>query len=292
MRERGFDAAHALLVRPTVLGDVQIVAGHHRAAAVRAAGLKAVPCWVREMDDDAAFMALVLANSQSELLPLERGLHALAATERGSKTGKSVSAYAVAVGRPERSVSKEVAAARVASSSPISANCSDKAHHLAELHATASWLWPALVERLLVEGWNVDTARGHAGRLKDAPEPPIWADRDALAQDIVAGRARANDADRMAKVVADGLSRIERLDFRSGEFRDRLAEQLSAGRPTSLSEVQAIVSLAVNEQADAKRQHEHELAAGPGAFLRAGVCPAADCPGKARDARYRGPFPD
>jgi hypothetical protein len=27
--------------------------------------------------------------------------------------------------------------------------------------------------------------------------------------------------------------------------------------------------------------HEHELAAGPGAFLRAGVRPAADCPGKA-----------
>ena len=37
----------------------------YRTAAARLAGLEAVPCWVREMTDDAAFMALVLANSQS-----------------------------------------------------------------------------------------------------------------------------------------------------------------------------------------------------------------------------------
>jgi ParB-like chromosome segregation protein Spo0J len=68
------------LVRP--LGDAfQIVAGHHRKAAAGLAGLVTVPCWVREMDDEEAFMALVLANSQSELLPLERGMHALRATE-------------------------------------------------------------------------------------------------------------------------------------------------------------------------------------------------------------------
>ena len=58
----------------------------------------------------------------------------------------------------------------------------DKAKNLAELHAAASWLWPALVARLIAEGWNVDTARGHAGRLKDVPEPPPWVDRETLAQ--------------------------------------------------------------------------------------------------------------
>jgi ParB-like chromosome segregation protein Spo0J len=51
--------------------------GHHRKLAAEQAGLASIPCWVRGMTDDAAFMALVLANSQSELSPLERGMHAL-----------------------------------------------------------------------------------------------------------------------------------------------------------------------------------------------------------------------
>jgi hypothetical protein len=39
-----------------------------------------------------------------------------------------------------------------------------------------------LIGRLITEGWNVDTARSHAGRLKDASEPPPWVDRETLAQ--------------------------------------------------------------------------------------------------------------
>jgi hypothetical protein len=39
------------------------------------------------MDDDSAFMQPVLSRAQGELSPLERGMHALAATERGSTTG-------------------------------------------------------------------------------------------------------------------------------------------------------------------------------------------------------------
>jgi hypothetical protein len=158
-----------------------------------AAGLDAVPCWVREMTDDEAFMALVLANSQSELLPLERGIHAL-------RSGKGVREYAREVERAPSLVVRDRQAAEVFTNvNGDHTRLASKTMQLAELHATASWLWPALVERLLVEGWNADTARGHAGRLKDAPQPPIWADRDPLAQDIVAGRARANDVDRMAK---------------------------------------------------------------------------------------------
>jgi hypothetical protein len=151
-----------------------------------------VPCWIEEMGDDEAFLELVRSNRQSELSPLEHGEHALRATEKG-KHGKSVRAYAEAVGRPERTVSLEVAAARVVSSSPISASCLDKTRHLAELHAAAEWLWPALVRRMLEAAWTVETTRSQAGRLKDAPEPPIWADRDALAGDIVEGKTRSNE---------------------------------------------------------------------------------------------------
>jgi hypothetical protein len=102
------------LVRP-LGGAFQIVAGHHRKAAAGLAGLVTVPCWVREMGDEEAFMALVLANSQSELLPLERGMHALRATEL-DKHGSSIKAYAEAASRPEQTVNQEHRAARVASS--------------------------------------------------------------------------------------------------------------------------------------------------------------------------------
>jgi ParB-like chromosome segregation protein Spo0J len=196
MRERGFDPAHALLVRRQGEG-FEILAGHHRAAAARDAGLDAVPCWVRELDDDAAFMALVLANSQSELLPLERGIHALTAqgratAGRGKKGG--LSAYAETVGKTHQLISREVAAAEVWKSATMVADFPPEkipaARVLAELHAAASWLWPALVSRLTAEGWNVETARGHAGRLKDVPKPPDWADRRLLASAIAAGKAR------------------------------------------------------------------------------------------------------
>jgi hypothetical protein len=143
------------------------LAGHHRATAARAAGLDAVPCWVREMDDDAAFMALVLANSQSELSGLERGIHALKVVEkakggRGNKDG--LAKHAKQVGCTHQLISREVAAAEVWKTCNHGCGFSPEkipaARVPAEMHAAASWLWPALVAALIAEGWNVDAARG------------------------------------------------------------------------------------------------------------------------------------
>jgi ParB-like chromosome segregation protein Spo0J len=167
----GFDPAHALLVRPFA-DAYQVIAGHHRKLAAEKAGLAAVPCWVREMSDEEAFMALVLANSQSELLPLERGLHALTAKGRanggrGQKGG--LSAYAETVGRTQQLITWEVAAAEVWKTHNHGCEFpSEKipaARVLAELRVAASWLWPALVAALIAEGWNVDTARAQAAGL-------------------------------------------------------------------------------------------------------------------------------
>lgn len=55
----------------------EIISGHHRKAAAEKAGLESVPCWVREMSDEDAYMALVTSNSQGGLSPLEIGMHAL-----------------------------------------------------------------------------------------------------------------------------------------------------------------------------------------------------------------------
>jgi ParB family chromosome partitioning protein len=91
------------LVRPLAAGH-QIISGHNRTTATRHAGLKQIPAWVREMDDDTAFMQLVLSNAQGELSPSERGMHALAATERGKHNGRSVKTYAELARRDQSAV--------------------------------------------------------------------------------------------------------------------------------------------------------------------------------------------
>lgn len=133
------DPAHALIVRP--LGDAyEIVSGHHRKLAAEVAGLATVPCWVRELADDEAYMALVLANTQGELHPLEEGLHALG-------SGMSVKDYAAQVAKPSTTLQTKAQAGRVleAVKTHVSfTDLRDRWRCLAEIHAAPPWLWPAM----------------------------------------------------------------------------------------------------------------------------------------------------
>jgi hypothetical protein len=130
------------------------------------------------MSDEDAYMALVTSNSQSELTSLERGLHALGATQRG-KRGKSIQAYAGQVGRKVTSVKLELYAAEVVTSVTVSlASAQDYTRHLAELHSAPAWLWPALVARLLADGWTVDAARKQVERSNC----PLWPAMSAIAR--------------------------------------------------------------------------------------------------------------
>jgi ParB-like chromosome segregation protein Spo0J len=124
---QGFDPAHALIVRPIGNGW-QIVSGHHRAAAAIQAGLPCVPCWVRDLDDDAAYMLLLTSNAQGELSALERGMHAL-------RSGMEIRAYAADVGRKENTVGNEVKAARVASYVTDIGDLWKRFSQLVEIHA-------------------------------------------------------------------------------------------------------------------------------------------------------------
>ena len=235
----GLPERHALTVRRNVAG-YEILSGHHRHAAALKANLAAVPCWIVEMDDAAAYLELVRSNAQGELTPLERGMHAL-------RSGMDVKAYAGSVGRAHSNVVREVYAARVASSvSDIGNDLSDRTSHLAELHAAPSWLWPALVAELVAKGWTVEQARGKVGALKSLPEPPPWSDLEAVATAIVTGRMRAGDIERMTQAPA------------KAKLSSRLAADLDVAlhdkRPASLSAVQAIVATFVEMQQDRDRK--------------------------------------
>lgn len=61
------------IARPRPEGGYELIAGHRRLRASQLAGLETLPVIVRQMDDDAAVIAMVDSNLQREtLLPSER----------------------------------------------------------------------------------------------------------------------------------------------------------------------------------------------------------------------------
>lgn len=64
-----------ILVRPAKDGQrYEIISGHNRVNAARRAGLNTIPATVRELDDDAATLAMVESNlrQREQLLPSEK----------------------------------------------------------------------------------------------------------------------------------------------------------------------------------------------------------------------------
>ena len=244
----GFDEAHALIVRP--IGDVfEIVSGHHRRLAAERAGLVEVPCHVREMTDHDAYMSLALCNTQSELHPLEEGRHA-------AESGLDLKSYASRVARERSGLQRRAMAWRVLSVCDIAhVEARDRWSCLSEIHPAPSWLWPALVDRLVADGWTVEATRQQVKRLAAAPEPPAWADRAAIGQALVEGRLRLSDLEAMPGAV-------ERAAVRDADLRARLMDELERVRPASVSAVEVLCAGLEVEQAERDRQdREAEIAA-------------------------------
>jgi ParB-like chromosome segregation protein Spo0J len=118
------------------------------------------------MDDADAFMALVLENTQSELHPLEEGLHAL-------KSGMSGSEYARRIGKPQPTVAFRIQAARVAAAISYEiAALRPFWRGLAEIHAAPEWLWPALAGEMAAKKWTVEKTRQAVAWVAGAAPPP------------------------------------------------------------------------------------------------------------------------
>lgn len=249
-----FDQAHALIVRENASG-YEIISGHHRALAARKAGLAEVPCWIREMSDEDAYMALALNNAQGELHPLERGLHALGVVEKG-KHGKSIDAYARRVGREKeaRSIAREIEAAEVAAEIGASADFADNWSALSELHTAPRWLWPALVAQLVEHGWTVETARREAQKFKEVAQPPEWTDQGKIAERLVSGELKPGDV----KQFSAKRERSERNLTDGGDDAERLLpdlrKKLESRRPSLVSEVASICDEFEQEQQELIRQ--------------------------------------
>lgn len=219
----GFDPAHALIVRP--LGnEYQVLSGHHRKAAAMKAGIDAVPCWVRELDDEAAYMALVTSNSQGELSPLERGIHAVNADGGYGDTKR----YAELVGRPRSSVQLEKQAARVAKSCTCNfADLLEKTRQLAELHALPSECWPAAVQTMLDKGWSAKETGEQVKAASDAGSAKVICA-------LLAGRTSLREIER----ITETRERVA-ASFEYDETRATWAAWFAEADPIDIKEVQA-----------------------------------------------------
>jgi len=249
LEERGsMESRHAITAR--IAGDeYEIISGHHRHAAAVKAGLSEVPCWIVEMDDDQAYMALATSNNQGELAPLEIGLHALervgkATAGRGKKGG--LSDYARKIGKSQQYLSQLVAAAEVAKSTSQLVDLLAKTQHLAAIHGLAGKPkdgphphWPEVVQAMLAGGddgsaWSVDKTASNVAAANEFYES------DALSARICSGwlsKLPVAAAIACEKITAQEVGRLVSV---AGEFAEKLAEWMQRmsdameQRPTEL----------------------------------------------------------
>lgn len=245
-----FDPSHALIVR-AIEDRYQIISGHHRWLAAKQAGLTEVPCWVREMSDEQAYMELVLCNTQSELHPLEEGKHA-------AESGMDLKAYAEASGKVRKTLSNKVMAWRVMAVADVGHELvRDLWSQLAEIHAAPHWLWTALVKAMVESGWTVQVTRDKVKQYKDVDSPPEWTDREKIAESLVCGTIKMNEIAKFSQLVEK--SNVRNDD--KNELRKWMMEALSDAIPSRLSEVQSIVAEWEKKQSDIDNEAKLSAAA-------------------------------
>lgn len=188
-----FNPAYAILVRPLPSDSnaslYQIIAGHQRTKMAKLAGLSEIPCWIQDMNDEEAYMALLLSNAQGELDPLEQGFHALQfdVYHGGGATG-DLRTYAEALGGEIKNqfprVSKLRSAAQVASKYPGPLqDLLGKSTHLYEISKTPENVWAVLTEMLIKKGWSYPDSQEYTKKVNEfnlPASPPGWLPADEV----------------------------------------------------------------------------------------------------------------
>jgi DNA modification methylase/ParB-like chromosome segregation protein Spo0J len=216
--QNGFEPRHAIHVRP-VADYFEITSGHHRYQAAIKAGLDSVPCWITEMDDDTAYMELVKANNQGELLALEIGIHALEMVGKAQGVkGSGLKSYADEIGKSKDSLGEWVNAAKVYSS--LIGTCrqvQDKPRHLYEISKADSEHWQLLTDLLIKCDWSVKDVQSAVQRVKSV-QLLGWMTADF--KEIATVPATAKRIENAVAEINSSLEKLSTVTLFSNETRD------------------------------------------------------------------------
>lgn len=259
LEERGsMESRHAITAR--VAGDeYEIISGHHRHAAAVKAGLSDVPCWVVEMDDDQAYMALATSNNQGELAPLEIGLHALERVGKAKGNGRGqkggLSDYARKIGKSQQYLSQLVSAAEVAKATSQLVALLAKTQHLAAIHGLAGRPkdgphphWAEVVQAMLAggddgSGWSVDKTASNVAAANEFYESDAlsaricsgWLNKLPVAAAIACEKITAQEVDRLVSVAGEFAEKLGEWMQRMGDAMEQRPAELRASVPDVLN---------------------------------------------------------
>jgi hypothetical protein len=140
------------------------------------------------MDDDEAFMQLVLSNTQGELSPLEYGKHLAGYVKRGiggRGNEGGMRRYARRLAMEDENAKSSVELLRRQKAYEVYENCYDIVavsgasvpghNHFYEISKAPRETWPALVDALVKRGWTVADAQHHVQQIKAFDIPAEWA---------------------------------------------------------------------------------------------------------------------
>ncbi len=200
LEERGrYPAQFSIIVRPHGGGRYQIVAGHHRTEAARRAGIAEIPAWIHDVGDDEALLMLATSNHQSELDPIEVGMHALRTIPEGREepgNSMSISEYARQVGLSVSRVWECRQAAIVATLVSLASGLRKetllgRCSALTEVARAGRDWWPDLVQWIIRENVPGVKVREAVARLKDfhvEAQHEQWLPPDEVARRILDDR--------------------------------------------------------------------------------------------------------
>ena len=225
----GFGVEHALLVRPFGEG-YQIISGHTRKLAAERAGITEIPCWIRAMDDDEAFMQLILTNTQGEMSPLEEGHHVYFYVEhskigagRGNEGG--LREYCRRLNKKLSTVSERCAAYEVYLKCPNLEHFTGSHLILKEIKKAPEESWQPISESMVKNKWTIeDTKRAVAECSKfDIPQEHLsWLPKSRIIQAYLSdGRPTPSTVERLVAEANRVLAAIaaednsDETDFRT-----------------------------------------------------------------------------
>ncbi len=211
-----------LVVRPAKTG-YEIVAGERRWRAARIAGLKTVPCLIREFDDEQNMLVAIIENMQREdLNPIEEaeGLEKMIKTYglTQEQVSKSVSKSRPYITNSLRLLNLPEDVRVMVSDGRLSAG-----HARAVLSAGSTEKQLALAKRIVQEGLSVrDTEK--AASEKATKKKPL---KRVKSKDIVSVEQELKDLfGTKVNIVAKGKFGTIELEYYSKDELNRLIDQL------------------------------------------------------------------